>query len=185
MIFQVGTIGFGGFEQMIQSMVNLGFFQFLFPFLLSLAIIYGVLAWGAKDRLPKSASGLIALILSFFVMLFAGANPGIVLFLQNLSGGFLAVASGILFLVILFGLMGFKVEQLFDKEKSSRWVFILAIILIVVVIFFGAGGALITPGAIPISSDFWTIIFFVVMLILVLWFLGRDKEAVGGAPPTK
>ena len=102
-IFQIG-IGFGGFQQMIQNMVSLGFFQFLFPFLLALAIFYGLLRWALPDQLPNSATGLVSLILAFFVMLFASANPGIVEFFKDISGWALIAGTGILFLVILLGL---------------------------------------------------------------------------------
>jgi hypothetical protein len=171
-LFQVG-VGLGGFQQMIQNMVSLGFFQFLFPFLLSLAIIYGVLNWGAGDKIGKSAAGLIALILSFFVMLFASANPGIVQFLQNISGAGLVAGTGILFLVILLGLLGVKTSDVF-KTEGWKFVFVLIIIIAVLVIFFGAGAGALIPG-ITIPSDWWTILFFIVILAIVLWFLGGGK----------
>ena len=61
----------GIFGTLVQNMASLGFFQFLFPFLLALAIIYGLLTFALKDRLPKSAMALISLILAFFVMIYS------------------------------------------------------------------------------------------------------------------
>ena len=159
---------------MLQNMVSLGFFQFLFPFLLALAIFYSIINFAAGERIPKSANGLISLILGFFVMLFASANPQIVGFFQSISGTGLIVGTGILFLVILLGILGFKTEDMFgDKDQNKKWIFVLVVVVAGFIIFFGAGAGAFLPG-ITIGQDWFTIIFFVVMLAIVLWFLGRD-----------
>ncbi|MBI4020644.1 MAG: hypothetical protein HY369_00205 [Candidatus Aenigmarchaeota archaeon] len=178
-LFQIG-VGFGGFQQMLSNMVSLGFFQFLFPFLLALAIFYGVIKFAAGDRLPKSAAGLVSLILAFFVMLFASVNPGIVSFLQNISGAGLVAGTGILFLIILLGLLGFKTETIF-APSGWKWIFVLFIVAAALLIFFGAGAGFLLPSA-SISSDWWTIIFFIVILAVVMFFL-RDEGSGGGAKP--
>ncbi len=41
----------GIFDTMLTSLVQMDFFQVLFPFLLALAIFYGVLRWALKDRI--------------------------------------------------------------------------------------------------------------------------------------
>ena len=179
-LFQIG-VGFGSFPQIIQNMTSLGFFQFLFPFLLALGIFYGILKWGLHKKFPNSAIGLISLILSFFVMLFASANPGIVGFLQNISGTGLIVGTGILFLIVLLGLTGFSISDILDKGKEEKGksgyiVLLLAILAIVIVLFFGAGTYFMLPG-VYIGSDFWTVIFFVVILAIVLWAMGKGGES--------
>lgn len=182
-LFQI-SLGFGGFQQMIQNMTNLGFFQFLFPFLLALAIFYGILMWAFKEKMPRSAVGLISLILAFFVMLFASANPSLILFLQNISGTGLIVGTGILFLIILLGLTGFNISDLVGAKKSAgERLLLLLIIAIVIVLFFGAGTSFLLPS-VSVGSDFWTIIFFVIIFAVVLWFLGREEGGggKGGAP---
>ena len=162
---------------MLQNMVSLGFFQFLFPFLLALAIFYSIIHFAAGERIPKSANGLISLILGFFVMLFSSANPQIVGFFQNISGTGLIVGTGILFLVILLGILGFNTKDLFDpKDKNWKWIFVLVVIVATIVLFFGAGAGAFLPG-ITVGQDWFTIIFFVVMLAIVLWFLGREGNS--------
>ena len=178
-LFQL-SIGFSGFQQMIQNMVSLGFFQFLFPFLLALAIFYGILKWTVGEKMPNSAVGLISLILAFFVMLFASANPGIVSFMQNISGTGLIAGTGILFLIILLGLTGFQIKDLVGKDKSAgERLLLLLVIVIVIVLFFGAGTSFLLPS-VSVGTDFWTIVFFVVILALVLWFLGQGGGGKGG-----
>ncbi len=168
----------GGFSLLIQNMQNLGFFQFLFPFLLALAIIYGLLRWALPKQVPKSAAGVISLIFAFFVMLYSSWNSMIVQFFTNIAGTWLIVASGILFVVVLLAMTGFNVTDLMKNEKS-KWVTVLVVIFIVAMIFFGAGGGLFL--SLPISSEFWTIIFFVIILAIIVFWFGQEGESSGGA----
>lgn len=161
---------------MIQNMQQMEFFQYLFPFLLTLAIIYGLLNWALKDKFTKSANGLISIIFAFFVMLYSSWNTAIVAFFANISGYFLIAGSGILFIVLLLALFGIKAETHILQEGRAKWVFVLLIIFIGALIFFGAGGdMLIGTPAWAVNSDFWTIIFFIIIIAVVMWFFGQDK----------
>jgi hypothetical protein len=179
LLFQVG----GVFPQILQNMQNMGMFLYLFPFLLALAIFYGILKWSLGERIPKSGTALISIILSFFVMLYTSWNTQIVAFFAQLSGAGLIVASGILFAAILFGLMGFKIETLMgDQNKKGKWIFILGILLIAFLIFMGAGGG--SFGLIPAwsnSGEFLTVIFVIAIIGIAVWWLGEEN----GASPSK
>jgi len=181
--FQAGS----ALPQLLANAQTMGLFLYLFPFLLSLAIFFGIISYAMGDKMPKSAISLISIILAFFVMLYSSWNPGIVDFFANLSGAGLIVGSGILFLIILFGLLGFKTEGLFGGEKS-KWVFIFAIIIIAIMIFIGAGGS--SFGIIPNwagNAEFMTVVFFIVIIALAMWFMssgnGGSKPAPAGKPP--
>ena len=174
---------------MTQNMQNMGFFLYLFPFLLALAIFYGILHWvfGGKpgeEKLPKSAIALISIILSFFVMLYSSWNPMIVGFLAQLSGAGLIVATGILFVAVLLGLVGFKVTDLTSDVagKKGKWVFIIGVLFLGMLIFFGAGGG--AFGLIPSwsnSGEFLTALFVIGIIGLAIWWLG--SESGGGGKP--
>jgi drug/metabolite transporter (DMT)-like permease len=171
------------FSTIVQNMMRLGFFQFLFPFLLSLAIIYGLMRWALPKQLPKSATGVIALIISFFIMLYSSWNYAVVQFFANISGAFLIVGSGILFVVILLALTGIKVgEEGIFKGRWAKWIMVLVIVFIGAVIFFGAGGGMLVqvpPGV--ATTDFWTIIFFIIILAIVVFWLGAEGEKAEAA----
>ncbi|MEE9406179.1 MAG: hypothetical protein V3V26_02120 [Candidatus Aenigmarchaeota archaeon] len=173
------------FETIIQNMQTMGFFQYLFPFLLALAVLYGVMTMALKDKMPKNAIALVSLILSFFVMLFVSANPGIVGFLMNISGYWLVVGCGILFLIVLLGMFGIHAEDIWKGKENvwGKWVLILVVLVIAVVIFFGAGGeALVGVPSGVFSSELWTIVFFIVILALVMFVMGKEG---GGGEKTK
>lgn len=168
-------------QMILGNMQSLGLFEFIFPFLLILAIAYGVLRYSLKEILPKSAAGLVSIIIAFFVMNYSGtAGYQLSKFFSNLFGGGLIVASGILVLVIILGLLGLKIGELTIGEKKKpaiTWAFVAAVIFIVFLVAVGASGSYL-PWISPITltSDFWTIIFFVVVLVIVLWVLGREGE---------
>ena len=165
------------------NMQSLGLYEFIFPFLLILAISYGVLRYSLKEILPKSAAGLVSIIIGFFVMNYSGtAGYQLSKFFSTLFGGGLIVASGILVLVIILGLLGLKIGNITKGEGTKTTaVFVIAVLFVVFLIVIGATGSYI-PGIMPITitQDFWTIIFFVVILVIVLWVLGREEET-GGA----
>lgn len=170
----------GVLETMLQNLVNMEFFQLLFPFLLALAIIYGLLRYALKDQLPKSAAGLISIIIAFFVMLFSSWNAWVYVFLTNISGVWLMIASVMLFLVLLLGIVGISFKDLTEK-LWLKWLVALVIIFIIIMAFFGA-----TTFGIPYWmawNDFWTIIFFVVILAIVMYFFSKGEG--GGAPEEK
>ncbi len=167
---------------MLQNMARLGFFQFLFPFLLALAIVYGLLRWALPEQLPKSATAVISLIIAFFVMFFSSWNIMVVNFFTNIAGEFLVVAVGLLFIVMLLAITGQRPQELLADTKA-KWIVVLLVVFIGILIFFGAGAAwLINVPGFAIGSDFWTILFFIVILAIVLYWLGREEGGGAAAP---
>lgn len=163
-----------GLSNVVFSLERLGFFQLLFPFLLSLAIVYGVLKWGVGERLGGDKPiALISLVISFFVMLYAATNPFIVSFLTQFSGTMLIVSVAILMLIIVLGIAGFKISDISGLGTSFNWVTALIIAVIVFVVFsafFGSSGFF--PPGFLISDDFWVVIFFIIVLAVAVKGLG-------------
>lgn len=171
-------------QMILGNMQSLGLFEFIFPFLLVLAIAYGVLRYSLKEILPKSAAGLVSIVIAFFVMNYSGtAGYQLSKFFSSLFGGGLIVASGILVLVIILGLLGLKIGDITTgkEKKTVTGAFVVAVIFIVFLIAVGASGSYL-PWVMPITltSDFWTIIFFIIVLVIVLWVLAREGEKAEG-----
>jgi hypothetical protein len=175
----------GIFSAMIENLVRMEFFQLMFPFLLTLALMYGVLTWALKEQLPKSARGIIAIIFGFFAMLYSSMNPALYLFLTGLTGPWLMIASALLFIVILLGLVGLDLKTIGKGEKEGGWNWkmgLLALIIVFVFLAFFAGYSNIyLPFGIDLmGSDLWSIIFFVIILAVVMHFLTKEKEEKKG-----
>jgi hypothetical protein len=163
----------GAFSQMLQNLLRLEFFQLMFPFLLALAILYGVLTWALKEQLPPSARGLVSIIFAFFVMLYSSINPTLYQFLTSISGVWFIVASAILFLIVLFGLVGLKFGEI-EKWGWAKLGIALIIIYIVAVLFFNAMPAF--NPQILFGSDLWAVIFFIIILAVVLHYLTKEEK---------
>jgi len=162
------------FSPMILGLQELGIYLYLFPFLLTLAIVFGVLSYALKEQLPTSARGVISIIIAFFVMLFSVWYPGIVVFFANLFGFGLIAGSGLLLIVILLAFMGIKPADIASNEKA-KWTFTAALIFIALLITAAAvGTAMFGTAALLQTSEFWTIIFFVIILALVMLFFGKS-----------
>ncbi len=163
---------------------QLGFFQFLLPFLLVLAIVYGVLRYAAKDILDKSASGLISIVIAFFFMNYSGdVGVAIADFFTNIFGGAAIIFTGILVVIILLGLLGIKFKDLWSGDKiehgtAARWVFVVIIIFVAFLIALGAGGAITIPTNIlgMAGQDVLTIVFFIIVLALGMWWMSRGGD---------
>ncbi|HJW97300.1 MAG TPA: hypothetical protein VJ485_04025 [archaeon] len=162
------------FPPMILGLEKMGIYLYLFPFLLTLAITYGVLSFSMEKQLPKSARGLISIIMGFFVMLFSYFNPGVVIFFANAFGFTLIVGSGLLGIIILLGLVGIKTEDITKNEKA-KWVMTGSLILIGVVIFAASAGAAIFGTNFLESTEIWAIALLLAILGFSAWFITQTK----------
>jgi len=163
-------------SDMLATLVQMEFFQLLFPFLLALAIMYGTLTWALKDQIPKSARGIISMVFALFVMLYASMNPSLYLFITALSGPWLMIASAILFVVVLLAMVGLDIKTIGDKSKWSNRAIIFALLIVGIFAYFfmGFGGFSVGGG---ISSDMLGIIAFIVILVVVMHYLTNEPPA--------
>ena len=172
----------GIFEILLGNLNNLGFFQFILPFLLILAIIYGILRATLKDIFDKAAAGLISIVVAFFVMNYSGwVGVAIANFFTALFGYGMIILAGILIFFIFLGLAGIKPGDIFKFEGGKggigAWAFALFIIFIGFLIFIGAGGLTLIniPSLGMGTSDFLSLIFFLIVLVFAVWWLGKKE----------
>lgn len=172
------------FSTMVTNLENMGFFQYLFPFLLAFAILYGVLKWVFDKKIEPRVIALISVVLSFFVMLYSAYNTWLYNFLANASGVWLGMATVLLFIVVLAALAGINLHDFLGEEKRSwlKYLIVLVIAYVVIVSFFGTGAyATYLPFWIT-GGDLWTVLLVIIILAIVFWFVGgeSEKEAAGG-----
>ena len=166
------------FENLLGNLNRLGFFEFLLPFLLFLAIIFGVLRFSLKEQLDKSAAALISIVASFFVLNYSGSvGIQVAAFFTNFFGASMIFLAGILLILVFLGLVGVKPDKLFDTS-GHKWAFVLLIVFIGILLFIGAGGGglLQIPSSIGgfTGNDVATLVFFLIILGLAVWFLGNQ-----------
>lgn len=182
------------FESLLGNLNNLGFFQFLLPFLLTMAIIYGILRFSLHKILDRSASGLIAIVISFFVMNYSGqVGIAIAAFFTTIFGSGIIVLTGLLMIIMFLAIVGINVTEVFDWEKAGEkkghiYITLLLLVFIGFLVFLGAGGAAFlnlpqTALGLP-GQDAWAIIFVLIVIALAMWFLMSTEKAPeeGGQP---
>ncbi len=144
----------------------------LFLWMLTLAIVYGVLT---HVKLPNSnsARGVIAIVAAFMV-LFAAAATQITAFLSTIVTSFVAIAFGLLLIIIFLEMAGAKVG---DKHVFSAHPRFFAGILLLIGVAIFAGAAQITGifnFNFSISDTVTGMIFFLAVIVAAMWALMKE-----------
>ena len=156
----------------IGEIVTGEFFVYLFPWMLTLAIVYGILE---HYKIPKSESAraVISLVAAFLVLPLAPSLAG---FLTGMVKGLLVVGVGILIMIIFVELLGYKVgkgESIFEKHPVG---FGIVMILIAVLVFVGAGGMELLDLQVTLGSDILAVLFFLGAMTLGVWWMTAKED---------
>jgi len=153
------------FEQIIQSMADMQLFQFFFPWLLVLAVSYGVLEKYHFVSEDEFVNGSISLAIAFM------AGGGAYMFIPaGLLTNVVAAATfgifAVIGLMIVLGVAGYDLENLQDNDRSlpiilGAGIFVVAL-LAIISSFFNI------PNIIPQIDNWGQIFEEVVMPILIL-----------------
>jgi len=162
------------FTVLIQNLNELGFYDFVLPFLFVFAVVYGLLAkadlfGGQNSRI----SALLGLIVAFFAVGYIG--PSMAGFFSSLFGGATIFLAGILVIVLLFAMAGFKMPEALGAF-GGRWglgIGALLIVVIGIIVFITATGTLIT--GIELNENAIAAIFVVIVIIVAMMFVVGEK----------
>lgn len=162
-----------GIERGVEILGDAGVFAFLVPFMLAIAVVYGLLEhW----EVPKNEGtrSIIAILSGFLVL-----PLGNVLFpfLEGLALGFIVIVATVLALIIMAEATGIKQaggEHIWEAHPNMTGIIF---ILIAIVIFLSAGGPrLIGLDQIRFSGSLGLAFFLVVIAAGVWWIAGETGE---------
>jgi len=170
--------GFG-----LENIMQNSFFVILLPWLLTFAIVYGILQ---HYKIPKSPSAraIISIVFAFFTIPVAGPLMTII---GNMGAALVIAIAGILFLLILFEITGtrhFEGAVTEDgkiiggkKRITEKYykAFAFAVVVLAILIFIGAGGLQLLGITIP-SINYPVLFFFAVMVIVIIWMVTSEKK---------
>ncbi|MCK4634757.1 MAG: hypothetical protein KAT37_02700 [Candidatus Aenigmarchaeota archaeon] len=156
----------------IGEIVTGEFFVYLFPWMLVLALVYGILE---HYKMPKSDSSraVISLVSAFLVLPLAPTLSG---FLTGMIKNLLVVGVGILIMLIFVEMLGYKVgkgENIFDKHPVG---FGIIMILIAIMVFVGAGGLELLDVKFTIGSDVLAALFFLGAMTMGVWWMTAKED---------
>lgn len=155
------------------------FFIYVIPWLLTFAIVYGILG---HYKVPKSNSArtIIALVIAFFILPIAGPVVGI---LGTLGMGMLILFGGLLFIMILFEITGTRHVSIEKGKGSSKKVtekyykqFGVAIAILVAMVFIGAGGLQYLGYNVSLGAINYPLVFFIGVIVLIIWWMVKEGE---------
>ncbi len=169
-------------------LANLGFAEILL-WLLSFAVVFGVLSQAGKEGMPKDKGtrAIIAIVVAFMVLF---ATPSsLIATLSTLSTNLLLVILAVLTFIVFIEAAGVKatpskyvahkgkVQKIEEPktifEQYSKH-FAIAFIIIAVLLFVGAGGlGLLGIGAVLPQTSLMTLLFFLVVILAVVWLIAN------------
>ncbi|QQG39309.1 MAG: hypothetical protein HYS81_02885 [Candidatus Aenigmatarchaeota archaeon] len=160
-------------ERGVQALSDAGIFAYIIPFLLAIAIVYGILDHVSVPK-DKSIRGMIALLAGFLALPLGGT---LFPFLEGVVLGFMVIVATVLTLLIMAEATGIK--QGGGKhiwESHPKWTGAV-FIMIALVIFIAAGGPeLIGLNNIRIGGGLGLAFFLVIIALGVWWIAGGKKD---------
>ena len=159
----VGELGI--FATLVENLNNIGFYGFVLPWLLVFAIVFGALS---KTNLDKKVSGLISLVIAFFV----AAYPGVGQLFAALMGPAALILAIILIIVLFIEMAGLPGIGGGDQQKEKTFGLEVAATIIVIAVIVGI--ILMGGGTTTISSEVWAAIFMIIVVIAAIWFVGKS-----------
>ncbi len=159
-------------EVMVSNLQQIGFFTYVLPMLLTLAIVFGILEHYDMPESP-SARGVIAIVAAFIVL---PVSHLLAPFLRDIVTGLVAIGMGVLVAIIFVELLGYKasgVENIFEAHPKT---FGIIMVTLAVLVFIGAGGMDLLGFDIDIASEVATLLAFLAVISLGVWFIAREEE---------
>jgi len=174
----------------ISELLGIQFFSYVLPWLLTFAIVYGVLS-NIREGLPesKSARTIIGVVLAFAI---TPALSPYITSLMEFSAGFIVLVSGFLVFVILVEVLGIQGEEevkIQDKQGNTRKVkqpkpifeaypklFSIIIGLLALLVFIGSGTHEAMGVELPTGlTRNYPLLFFLGFMVLVVWWMVSEE----------
>ncbi len=159
----------------------LGFYDFVLPWLLSFAIVFGIIdmvgifskrsSTGVIESTNKGIEAIIALAFAFYVTLFTPFPGFLSSFFSKLFGNSIIVLSGVLVLLLFLGMVGLQPNRLL-KDWGEK-LFVGLAVIIALLIFLNAGGSIFGFGGITLvnATDWLTLLVFFGIIGFVIWLV--------------
>jgi len=168
------------------NLKQLGFYDFLLPWLFTFAIVFGLLMkvelFGKEVN--KKVSVALAFVIAFFVTAFAG--PGMAAFFSGLFGGASIFLAGILVIILFIAMIGWTPEM---GKGGRTWKLAALILIIIGIVIFMVSSGFVISGGIALNDMTITGIIVIVVIVAAMWFITHEEKpgekgagAGGGAP---
>lgn len=167
------------FEAVVQRLWDLGFFTYILPYILTVAIFYGLLRksqiFGAPEK-NVAVNASVALVASLFVWaspVLLGIDPGklLPLFFLQASIGILVIAVSIMVVSMFFPNIQETLSKAFGGKSVA--IFIIFGLIIGFAVFVSSGLVnVIFPAGIFVPADVMTAAIVIILIIIAIAVIG-------------
>ena len=171
----------------MEGLLGVEFFTYVLPWLLTFAIVYGILSHVGDKGMPesKAARAVIGLVLAFIVA--PVMSPWVSVFM-GMMGSLMVVISGLLVLIVFLEVMGVSKDVITGSDKDGKpitekksifevhgkW-FAILFIIIGVMVFISSGGLEALGWTVPASLVYnWPLMFFLAIIALAIWWMASE-----------
>lgn len=163
------------FAEILLALKQLGFYDFLLPWLFTFAVVYGLLrAANIFKDINQKISAALALVIAFFVTGYSGQMLSS--FFINIFGGASMIIAGILVVVLFVTMAGFDMTHI---KKTATLIILLIVGVVLWLLSAGVGKGF---GILPLfSPDLIAMILVLVIIVMAVWAIVGGKEETGGA----
>ncbi|MFH1127069.1 MAG: hypothetical protein ABIG84_07345 [archaeon] len=162
--------GLSPIEIMLGNMNRLGFFEFLLPWLLFLAIMFALLKKSQVFGEEVSVNAVIAAIVSFFIINYTPIGMTLGTFFTTLFGIASIIIAGLLVGILFLGMAGIKPEELFGKENKTFLAILLGFLALIA--FISVGGL----SFFNIGGDLMATMGMLLIMLFAVMFIGKGDD---------
>ena len=186
-----------GFEDLLLTGMEFGVFDFFLPFVLSFAIIYGILQKAnifGTERVGRNVNLIVSVVLSLFIIGYTTVGVTLAAFFGSMFTGTIMIVVTLLGTMMVLYVLGALAGIQIPGKQPGRWnaVLILITVLLAGIVFVYSGGMSILgqldlPGvgtqiAIPAmpsisisTNDAVLLGGFIVLVVAIVW-LTREEN---------
>ncbi len=153
------------FDSLVLMLKDIGFFGYFLPWLLTFAVIYGLLVKSKVLGEDQKIIGVVSLAISFFVIGFGSIVLGE--FFASLFGMGIVVLSVILVMVLFVAMAGGDVSKLAENKQVIALLVGVGIVVII---------ALMSSFGLVVSEEWLTLLAVLVMLGIAFAFITSNNK---------
>ncbi len=151
-------------QPILENLAELGVYDFFMPFLLILAVVFGVLQNKKVISEEVSVNAVVAIAVSFL----ATYTLRGFFFTQLFGMAGMVIAAGVV-LVILLALLGIKPEDVFSGAESKSLGLIVGLLIVFAIFVYAMG------TAIKIDEESVATVAFLVVIFLAVYFMAKGS----------
>lgn len=166
-----------GFDILIENLSNIGFYNFFLPFLLILALTYGILKTINFSGGDTGVIAVISIAVAFLTLggLYFFVRPDFFPLLFSSLSIYLIAIFGI---ILILGLLGVKIENLSEQNWFKALALIVAIMLVLATLFSITGfwDVILNLRFTEDALQVFLTVLLIIALVLIIWFIMREKK---------